>query len=172
MVNIGNIIIDDFTLLTFIGIFGGIFYWYYSRILKSLSVKVSWEFKAGDYRVYKGEWNVNENTVTVIRSRKDKQVLKKSHEPRLFHFSNTQRVLMFRSIEGSKKTQSWTLHKDFTGKDNLGYEGIALVQHYKQKAIEQSVSSLKGQYMGIAIGLGFGMVIGIMFAVFFPAMFS
>ncbi len=172
MVNLGLLVIDDLTLIVFLVIIFGFFVWYYNRVLKSLSVKVAEESKAGDYRVYKGEWNQKENTVTIVRSRKDKQVLEKKSEPKLFHYSTTQRVYMFRDMEGSLETQPSTELKDISNKAGLGYKAASLIESYKNRAQSQSAISLRGQFMGIIICLGFGLVLGIMFATFFPAMFN
>ncbi len=171
MVNIGNLVIDDISLFAFLFIIFGFSYWYYNRVLKALSVKVAWQSKAGDYTIYKASWNVNENSVTMIRSRKDKQILKKKHEPVLMNFGPTNRNLWFRAIEGSKQTQPWGFAIDESGKGGAGYEASGLIQHYITEASEQSVNSMKGQFMGIMIGLGFGIVLGILFASFFPQMF-
>ncbi len=171
MVNIGNLVIDDLSLFAFLFIFLGFTYWYYNRVLKALSVNVAEESKAGDYKVYRGEWNQNENTVTIIRSRKDKQVLTKVAEPKLFHYSSIKRVLMFRSVAGSLDTQTWTDIKQISNKVDLGYKAASLLEYYRNRAQSQSTSNLKGQLMGIMIGLGFGIVLGILFSTFFPQMF-
>lgn len=172
MVNIGNLVIDDLSLFAFLIIILGFSYWYYNRVLKALGVSVAEESKAGDYRVYKGEWNQNENTVTIIRGRKDKQILEKKYEPKLFHYSSTHRVLMFRAVEGSLETQPWANKRIVSSNAGLGYKAASLIEYYKNRAQSQSTNSLRGQMMGIMIGLGFGLVFGIMFSTFFPQMFA
>ncbi len=59
--------------------------WYYRRILTSQAIKVINEDKTGDWTLYSGDFNQNNNRVTFKRSRKDKiELTKAGNFKRLF----------------------------------------------------------------------------------------
>ena len=65
--------------------------WFYTRVLKSQTVKVEFIDKSGTTWIYPALWSVKQNLITMMRSRKEKIKIKKKHNPRLMNFSTLRR---------------------------------------------------------------------------------
>lgn len=173
MVAFGNIVIANEVFL--ITILAPIIFiaWYYTRILKSQSVKVLFEDSSGTSWVYSALWSPKQNKITMVKSRKEKIIIKKQHDYKLINFNSISRQLWFRVMEGKNQTVSWSrgdkIGKAEKSEVDLGYEAVGLLQSLIDSVKSAAMMSFKNPMIlittlgGIGIGVGIGFIIANLF---------
>lgn len=133
--------------------------WYYRRILTSQAIKVINEDKTGDWTLFSGDWNQNNNRVTFKKSRKDKITLTKRGNYRRLFIPPMTTWRVFKAKEGVRVTEDWGLYSEKTsggGNIDMGVQAEAAANGWMESIRSKTIMSIKSQYMGMIAGGGIG----------------
>lgn len=146
-----------------------IFIFYLRSVMMARPVKVILESQDKDLNMdtlYRANWNIKTNSVTIHKSKKEKIEVKKAGAPKYIHIPPLSTWIVFRVKEKGSQTHPWDAEDIQEAKDahQLGYEAKAMVSGLVDDLKSKAIRGIREGMMWIIGGAGGGFGLGVMAA--------